>query len=108
MHTDFNRRIVMPSPKAANPRSGPRGAGGDKIRVLIADDHVTVTADCIDHWHAAGHDGYRRGCHGREAVDLWRTHRPDVALLDLRMPVLDGVGAIAEITRKTPLCESSC
>jgi DNA-binding NarL/FixJ family response regulator len=31
--------------------------------------------------------------HGREAVDLWRKHRPDVALLDLRMPVLDGVGA---------------
>jgi DNA-binding NarL/FixJ family response regulator len=34
---------------------------------------------------------------GREAVELWRHHRPDVALLDLRMPVLDGVGAIAEI-----------
>ena len=38
--------------------------------------------------------------HGREAVDLWRKHRPDVALLDLRMPVLDGVGAIAEIHRE--------
>ena len=37
---------------------------------------------------------------GREAVELWRKHRPDVALLDLRMPVLDGVGAIAEIATK--------
>jgi two-component system NarL family response regulator len=31
---------------------------------------------------------------GREAVDLWRKYRPNVTLLDLRMPVLDGVGAI--------------
>ncbi len=36
---------------------------------------------------------------GREAVDLWQTHGPDVGLLDLRMPVLDGIGAIAEIRR---------
>ena len=34
---------------------------------------------------------------GREAVDLWKEHRPDIALLDLRMPELDGVGAIKEI-----------
>ncbi len=37
---------------------------------------------------------------GREAVDLWLKHRPDVTLLDLRMPVLDGVGAIKEIRRQ--------
>ena len=34
---------------------------------------------------------------GREAVDLWKQHHPDVTLLDLRMPELDGVGAIKEI-----------
>ena len=34
---------------------------------------------------------------GREAVDLWKHHHPDVTLLDLRMPELDGVGAIREI-----------
>jgi len=72
--------------------------GADKIRVLIADDHVTVIAglasiiglqpDMIVVAEAAN---------GREAVDLWRKHRPDVALFDLRMPKLDGVGAIEEI-----------
>jgi len=36
---------------------------------------------------------------GRTAVELWRTHRPNVALLDLRMPQLDGGGAIEEIRR---------
>jgi two-component system NarL family response regulator len=34
---------------------------------------------------------------GREAVDFWKEHRPDITLLDLRMPELDGVGAIKEI-----------
>jgi DNA-binding NarL/FixJ family response regulator len=34
---------------------------------------------------------------GREAVELWKEHRPDVTLLDLRMPKLDGVDAIKEI-----------
>ena len=34
---------------------------------------------------------------GREAVELWKQYRPDVTLLDLRMPELDGVGAIKEI-----------
>jgi two-component system NarL family response regulator len=37
---------------------------------------------------------------GRQAVDLWREHRPDVTLLDLRMPTLDGVGAIEAIRRE--------
>jgi two-component system NarL family response regulator len=34
---------------------------------------------------------------GREAVELWKEHRPDVTLLDLRMPELDGVDAIKAI-----------
>ena len=37
---------------------------------------------------------------GRQAVDLWQKHRPDVTLLDLRMPMLDGVGVIDEIRKE--------
>jgi DNA-binding NarL/FixJ family response regulator len=72
----------------------------ERIRVLIADDHVTVREglaaiigrqqDMMVVAEAAS---------GREAVDLWREHRPDVALFDLRMPELDGVGAINEVRR---------
>jgi two-component system NarL family response regulator len=39
---------------------------------------------------------------GAEAVELWRSHGPDIALLDLRMPVLDGVGAIGRIRAEDP------
>jgi two-component system NarL family response regulator len=85
----------------SNPAQGVRSAGSDKIRVLIADDHVTVTAGL------ASIIGMQpdmvviaEGTNGHEAVELWRNHHPDVALLDLRMPVLDGVGAIAEIHKE--------
>ena len=41
--------------------------------------------------------GKPKSADGREAVDFWKTHRPDVALLDLRMPKLNGVAVIREI-----------
>ena len=73
----------------------------DKIRLLIADDHMTVVAGL------ASIIGMQRdmivvaeAADGRQAVDLWRKHRPDVTLLDLRMPKLDGVGAIDEIRKE--------
>ncbi len=37
---------------------------------------------------------------GRQAADQWRKHRPNITLVDLRMPVLDGVGVIEEIRRE--------
>jgi DNA-binding NarL/FixJ family response regulator len=39
---------------------------------------------------------------GREAVEAFRRHRPDVTLMDLRMPELDGIGAIKEIRAEFP------
>jgi len=72
-----------------------------KVRVLIADDHAVVRdglVAMIGKWSEMAVIGEAQN--GQEAVELWQQHRPDVALLDLRMPLLDGVGAIVEI-RKT-------
>lgn len=89
--------------KASRPRPRRLVAGGreDRIRVLIADDHVTVLEGLaaiigrqVDMKVVA------QAANGREAVDLWQRHRPDVTLLDLRMPTLDGVGAMIEIRRQ--------
>jgi DNA-binding NarL/FixJ family response regulator len=72
-----------------------------QIRVLIADDHTTVLAglasiigmqpDMVVVAEAAN---------GRQAVALWLKHQPDVTLLDIRMPELDGVGVINEIRQQ--------
>src|SRR5436309_8839946 len=69
-----------------------------RIGVLIADDHSVVReglASLIRRKSDMTVVG--EASNGREAVDLWKQHRPDVMLLDLRMPELDGVGAIKEI-----------
>ncbi|TDD57772.1 response regulator transcription factor [Kribbella antibiotica] len=73
------------------------------IRVLLADDELMVRAgvrailatdDAIEVVAEAGD--------GVEAVELARKHRPDVAVLDIRMPRMDGLEAGAEIRRTVP------
>lgn len=78
-----------------------KSAGGSKkerIRILVADDHSVVREGLVSLIkRKADMTVVGEASNGREAVDLWKEHRPDVALLDLRMPELEGVGAIKEI-----------
>jgi DNA-binding NarL/FixJ family response regulator len=70
------------------------------IRVLVADDHQVVReglAAFIE--NGAGMRVVASAVDGRQAVELWRRHRPDVTLLDLRMPGLDGIGALRQIRK---------
>src|SRR5882672_6954552 len=72
-----------------------------KIQVLIADDHTVVRdglVAMIGKW--TDMEVVAEARDGREAVDQWKKHHPDVSLVDLRMPTLDGVGAINEIRRQ--------
>jgi len=80
---------------------GEKNSHSKKIGVLIADDHTTFLAgltSIID--MEPDMIVVAQATDGRQAVDLWRKHHPNVTLLDLRMPVLDGVGAIDAIRRE--------
>src|ERR1700741_465985 len=69
-----------------------------EIRVLIADDHMVVREGLVamlGKWTDV--TVVAQAENGREAVEQWRHHRPDVTLLDLRMPILDGADAINQI-----------
>jgi len=70
-----------------------------RIRVLIADDHGVVREGLVSmiQRNKADMTVVGEASSGREAVELWKEHRPDVTLLDLRMPELDGVDAIKAI-----------
>ena len=75
----------------------------DRVSILIADDHPVVREGLValisrrpDMVVVA------EASNGREAVEQFLLHRPDVALLDLRMPEMDGVEAITAIRQKIP------
>jgi DNA-binding NarL/FixJ family response regulator len=73
------------------------------IRVLLADDEAMVRAGvrailATD----AGIEVVAEAADGRAAVELARAHRPDVVLLDIRMPGLDGLRAAEEIAVAAP------
>ncbi len=70
------------------------------IRILIADDHAVVREGLRS--LIGTEDGMTvigEAANGREAVSLFRALQPDVVLMDLVMPEMDGIQAIREITR---------
>ncbi|MGW2182777.1 response regulator [Streptomyces sp. NPDC001732] len=76
---------------------------GGRIRVVVVDDHTVMRAGVVA--LLAGEDGIEivgEAGDGRAALDLVGRYDPDVALVDLRMPVLDGVGATAGIVARYP------
>jgi DNA-binding NarL/FixJ family response regulator len=74
-----------------------------RIRVLIADDHPVVrTGLAAVISQEADLELVAEAENGARAVALFRQHHPDVALMDLRMPVMDGVEAIRAITSEFP------
>ena len=71
---------------------------GVRIRVLTADDHPVVRAGIAAMIGIEPDmDIVAEARDGAEAIALFEVHRPDVVLIDLRMPKLDGVSAIRAI-----------
>ncbi|MEW6224897.1 MAG: response regulator transcription factor [Chloroflexota bacterium] len=83
----------------ARPDEGPDGSA--KIRVLLADDHAVVRRglrgffELLDDIEIVG-----EAEDGRRAVELVEALHPDVVLMDLLMPVMDGIAATAEIKER--------
>ncbi|WP_327263467.1 MULTISPECIES: response regulator transcription factor [unclassified Streptomyces] len=73
------------------------------IRVVIADDEPLIRAGIrMILTSAPDIEVVAEGANGREAVELARSHAPDVVLLDIQMPVMDGLTALGELRRAVP------
>jgi two-component system, NarL family, response regulator NreC len=74
-----------------------------RVRILLADDHTVVRQGLRKlleeraDWAVIAEAG-----DGREAVRLAEEHRPDVAIVDVAMPLLNGVEAIRQISKRVP------
>ncbi len=79
------------------------GVTGEAIRIIVVDDHTVMRAGVValltseNTIEIVGEAG-----DGRAALELVERHAPDVALVDLRMPVLDGVATTTEIVARFP------
>ncbi len=73
------------------------------IRILSVDDHPVVRegiAALIG--RQSDMELVAEACNGREAVEQFRTHRPDVTLMDLQMPEMSGIDALSAIRGEFP------
>ena len=74
------------------------------LKILLADDHRLLRETLRAGLTEAGEEVVGEAANGREAVSLAVDLRPDVVLIDLSMPVLDGIEATRQITATSPSC----
>lgn len=72
------------------------------MRVLLADDHRMVRDGLRAILERDGIDVVCEASNGREALELWHRMRPDVAVMDVTMPELNGVDATRRLVAETP------
>jgi DNA-binding NarL/FixJ family response regulator len=75
----------------------------DRIRILVADDHLVARVGVATIINLQPDmEVVAEAANGKQAVDLYRNQLPDVALLDLRMPVMSGLEAAVSIRSQFP------
>jgi len=73
------------------------------VRILIAEDETIIRLDVRTLLEKAGHEVVAEARDGEEAVALAAEHDPDVIVMDVRMPHLDGIEAARQITDRKPV-----
>lgn len=99
-------QVATQLPRAVTLSSGRYSRSAGKsirpcIRVLLADDHTLLRQGIRSLLETAGHvEVVAEARNGREAIEKAEQHKPDVVIMDIGMPVMNGIEATKRITRK--------
>ena len=73
------------------------------VRILVAEDEALIRMDLVEMLEEAGYQVVAQATNGEEAITLATEHNPDLAILDVKMPVLDGISAAEKIISIAPV-----
>lgn len=73
------------------------------VRIVVAEDEALIRLDLVEMLTESGYDIVGEATNGQEAIELVELHRPDLAILDVKMPVLDGISAAEKIITIAPV-----
>ena len=74
-----------------------------QVRILVAEDEALIRMDLVEMLEEAGYHVIAQATNGEEAIALATEHQPDLAILDVKMPVLDGISAAEKIISIAPV-----
>jgi DNA-binding NarL/FixJ family response regulator len=72
------------------------------VRIVLADDHVLVRQGLMSLLEREGFQVVGEASDGQEALRLTELFRPDIAIMDISMPILNGLNAAREMSRSSP------
>jgi two-component system, response regulator PdtaR len=76
---------------------------GAQYRIVVAEDETLIRMDLVEMLTEAGYQVVGQGVNGQEAIELANSHKPDLMILDVKMPVLDGISAAEKIIDICPV-----
>ena len=74
-----------------------------KVRILVAEDETIIRLDLIEMLTEAGYEVVAHAENGAVAIEMAKLHKPDLAILDVKMPLVDGITAAQEIINIAPV-----
>jgi response regulator NasT len=75
----------------------------EPVRIVVAEDEALIRMDLVEMLGEAGYLVVAQAGDGAEAITLVAEHKPDLAILDVKMPILDGISAAEEIIATCPV-----